>query len=101
MDLAADKLIAVTKENKKIAVEEKSFAGTSELTEFEKALGQFSIYKLAIEEKEADRVLYLAMPDDFYRDFMEDPFFQKITQIYSVKIITFDTEKEEIVAWKN
>ena len=75
IDLAADKIIAATKENKKIAVEGKNFAGASELTEFEKALGQFNIYQVAIEEKEPDRILYLAVPEDFYRDFMEDPFF--------------------------
>lgn len=99
VDLAADKMIAATKENRKIAVEGKSFAGASELSEFEKALGQFNIYQLAIEEKEPDRILYLAVPDDFYRDFMEDPFFQKIIQIYSLKIIIFNTNNQSILSW--
>ena len=101
IDLAADKIIAATKENKKIAVEGKGFSGASELTEFEKALGQYSIYLLAIEQKEPDRTLYLAMPDDFYRDFMEDPFFQKIIQIYQLKIIIFNVLEEKIISWIN
>jgi len=101
VDLAADKIIAATKENRKIAVEGKSFIGSSELTEFERALGQYNIYILAIEEKEPDRVLYIAMPDDFYKDFMEDPFFQKIIQKYDLKIILFNEEREEIISWIN
>jgi len=101
VDLAADKIIAATKENKKIAVEGKGFSGASELTEFEKALGQYSIYLLAIEQKEPDRTLYLAMPDDFYRDFMEDPFFQKIIQLYQLKIIIFNVLEEKIISWIN
>lgn len=101
VDLAADKVIAASKENRKIAVEGKGFAGASELTEFEKALGQYNLYVLAIKEKEPDRTLFLAMPDDFYRDFMEDPFFQKIIQIYSLKIIIFSVPEEKILTWIN
>lgn len=101
VDLAADKIIAATKENRKIAVEGKSFIGSSELTEFERALGQYGIYILAIEEKEPDRVLYVAMPQEFYDDFMEDPFFQKVIRFYALKIIIFDEIKEEIVRWIN
>ena len=101
VDLAADKIIAATKENKKIAVEGKSFEGASELSEFERALGQYSIYLLAIEQKEPDRILYLAVPDDFYRDFMEDPFFQKIIKIYRLNIIIFNVLEEKIISWIN
>lgn len=101
VDLAANKIIAATKEDKKIAVEGKGFAGASELTEFEKALGQYNLYLWAIKEKEPDRTLFLAMPDDFYRDFMEDPFFQKIIQVYSLRIIIFNVVKEKIISWIN
>ena len=69
-------------------MEGKGFDGPSELTEFEKALGQYNIYFLAIKEKEPDRTLFLAVPDDFYQDFMEDPFFQKIIQLYSLRILS-------------
>lgn len=101
VDLAANKIIAATKKNKKIAVEGKGFTGPSELTEFEKALGQYNLYVFAIKEKEPERTLYLAMPDDFYRDFMEDPFFQKIIQVYSLKIIIFNVLEEKIITWIN
>jgi hypothetical protein len=40
IDLAAEKVIAATKNNRKIAVEIKSFIGSSTVTEFHLALGQ-------------------------------------------------------------
>ena len=51
VDLGAKKVIAAMKGKKKIAVEGKGFAGASELSEFEKALGQFNLYFLAIQQK--------------------------------------------------
>lgn len=101
VDLAANKIIAATKENRKIAVEGKGFTGPSELTEFERALGQYNLYVLAIKEKEPERILFLAMPDDFYRDFMEEPFFLKVIQLYSLKIIIFNVLEEKITSWIN
>ena len=97
IDLAADRMIAATKENEKIAVEGKSFASYSKLTEFEKALGQFSLYLLALEEKEPDRILYLAMPNEFYQEFMEDPFFQKVinfTPLFKKACLVYQHNKE-------
>ena len=44
VDLGANKIIAATKENKKIAVEIKSFAGQLLVYEFHGALGQFMNY---------------------------------------------------------
>ena len=49
IDLAAEKLIAAEKEERKIAVKVKSFIDVSDLDEFEDALGQFLIYKVALE----------------------------------------------------
>jgi hypothetical protein len=43
VDLGAERLIAAVKGTEKIAVEGKSFLGVSELTEFERALGQFNL----------------------------------------------------------
>ena len=43
VDLGAEKIIAASKQNKKIAVEVKSFSGKSQITEFYAALGQYLI----------------------------------------------------------
>lgn len=99
VDLGAERMIAATKGTEKIAVEGKSFLGVSELTEFEKALGQFNLYFLALQQNEPQRVLYLGIPEVFYHSFLEDSFFQEVIQYYSLKIIIFNEENEEIISW--
>ncbi len=45
IDLAAEQLLAATRENQKIAVEIKSFIGSSNTSDFHTALGQFLNYR--------------------------------------------------------
>jgi hypothetical protein len=101
VDLAAEKLLAAQRGTRKIAVEIKSFLGASTLDEFEDALGQFLIYKVALEADEPDRQLYLAVPVSVYTDFFDDPFFTGILKRYSVQLLIFDEEQQTIVQWIN
>ncbi|MBX7235048.1 MAG: XisH family protein [Caldilineales bacterium] len=48
VDLAAEKVIAAEKQGLKIAVEVKSFAAPSIISEFHTALGQFINYRTAL-----------------------------------------------------
>ena len=66
VDLGAEKLIAAEKNGQKSAVEVKSFAGSSNISEFHMALGQFLDYEQALEEKHPERVLYLAVPEGIF-----------------------------------
>jgi hypothetical protein len=50
VDLGAEKVIAAEKAGRKIAVEVKSFASASLLSEFHTALGQFLNYRWALAE---------------------------------------------------
>ena len=75
IDLGAEKaVIAAEREGDKIAIEIKSFLGQSDLDDFEDALGQFLIYWRALKIKEPDRVLFLAVPNGFYKRFFDDAF---------------------------
>lgn len=99
IDLGAE-MIGAEKDKDVIAVEVKTFAGLSEIEDFRDALGQYLLYKLALQKKEPERVLYLAIPEDFYVDFFDDAFFVEITNLYEVKIIVFNPETKQIVQWK-
>ncbi len=100
LDYGAEKaVIGAEKEGVKIAVEIKSFLGASDLDEFEDALGQFIIYFNALEEKDPDRQLYMAMPSDFHERFFEDEFFRKLAGRYSLKMIIFDEKNKAIHKW--
>jgi len=98
IDLGAE-LIAAERATEKIAVEIKSFLGSSDLYQFEDALGQFLIYLPALKKKEPDRMLFLAVPASFYHNFFEDPFFVEIAELYALRLIVFDELNARITKW--
>lgn len=100
IDLGAEKILAAEKDGLKIAVEIKSFLGPSDIAEFHLALGQFINYRSALRKKQPDRVLYLAVTDDIYDNFFSRKFIQDVIAEYQVNLIIFDSEREEIVLWK-
>ncbi len=100
IDLGAE-IIGAEKDSQKIAVEIKSFIGLSELDQFEDALGQFLIYLMALKKIEERRILYLAIPLEFYENFFSDPFFVEVCVFYNVKIIVYDENKSIIQKWIN
>ena len=100
VDLAAEKVIAAEKDNEKIAVEIKTFIGKSTMHDLHLAVGQFLVYQIALEEKEPDRTLFLAVPIEILKDIFLKPKATKLSERVDLKIIGFDIEKEEIVQWK-
>lgn len=99
IDLGAE-MIGAEKDTEKIAVEIKSFSGVSDVDDFEDALGQFLLYKLALTKKEPNRHLFLAMPIDFYNDlFVEDTFFEEVLKTYQVHVIVYDYKNIIIDQW--
>lgn len=99
VDLAAEKMIAAEKEGRKIAVEIKSFSAPSLISEFHTALGQFINYRTALQTQEAERRLYLAVPEDTYLTFFTLPFTQMVITQQKLKVLVYDIEQEVIVKW--
>lgn len=100
VDLAAEKVIAAEKDNEKIAVEIKTFIGKSTMHDLHLAVGQFLVYQIALEEKEPDRILFLAVPIEILKDIFLKPKASKLSERVDLKIIGFNIEKEEIEQWK-
>jgi hypothetical protein len=99
IDLAAERLIAAERDQEKIAVEVKSFASPSPISEFYTALGQFLNYRIMLEVKEPERLLYLAVPVDTYNAFFQSRFAQTATGRHQLKLIVYNPILEEIVQW--
>jgi XisH protein len=100
IDLAAEEAIAAEKEGRKIAVEVKSFAGGSTISEFHTALGQFLNYRIAIEvSKEPERILYLAVPTDTYEMFLKFEPAKTVIERYEVRLIIYSPNQEVIDRW--
>lgn len=99
IDLGAERLIAAEKSGEKIAIEIKSFASNSPISDFHTALGQFLNYQIMLEETEPDRELYLAVPNDTYISFFQTRLVQIAVERHKLKIIVYNPVKEVIVKW--
>jgi hypothetical protein len=100
IDIEAERLLGAEKEGQKIAVQVKSFLGPSEVTEFNTALGQTLNYRTFLRKKEPNRILYLAIGNDIYKEFFPIPFIQEIIAEHKLKLLIFEIIKHEIVLWK-
>jgi hypothetical protein len=101
LDLGAERLIAAEKQGQKIAVEIKTFASASAISEFHTALGQFLSYQFALEERDPDRQLYLAIPQEAWRVFFAKRFTRVMVERYDIKLVVYNPATEEIVSWSS
>lgn len=101
IDLGGEQILAAERIGEKIAVEIKSFIGKSNVSEFHTAIGQFFNYRVALEEQEPERVLYLAVPLGIYHAFFQLQFIKIVIQRSQLKLIIYDPIQEVIVEWKN
>lgn len=99
VDLGAEKFLAAQKQDRKIAVEIKSFIGASEIEDLRNALGQYILYENALELVEPDRVLYLAIRELIFYDLFEEVIGRYLLEKRLLKIVVFDPDKEVIVKW--
>lgn len=100
IDLGAEKVVAAQKDGQKIAVEIKSFIGSSKISQFYTALGQFISYRAALQQQETDRVLYLAVPSNVYDSFFTMGFIQSLLQQNQIHLMVYDIEEEAIAKWQ-
>ncbi|MCU0338580.1 MAG: XisH family protein [Spirosomaceae bacterium] len=99
IDFGAEPLIAAQKDETTIAVEVKSFIAPSTVNEFHKAVGQFNDYYVALEVKDPQRTLFLAIPEDIWMRFFLKPIIQKSLARIQAKVIVYNPFKNEIVQW--
>lgn len=98
-DLGAEKLFAAIKQTRKIVVEVKVFGGASLVTDLQKTLGQYGMYRSLLRRVAPERSLYLAITQDIYQDFFQRPAIQAIVADHQLELFTFNPDTEEILAW--
>ncbi len=99
IDLGAEKIIGAEKDGEKIAVEIKTFSLLSFNTAFYDAVGQYIVYREALEIIESERVLYLAMPIDTYEEYGSELLIQRVLTKNKIKIILYESSTQHIVSW--
>lgn len=96
IDMGAERLIAAQRETELIAVEVKSFLGTSIIYEFHLALGQYLHYVFAMKAQEPARKVYLALSKPVFHSFFEQEEVQLSLATHKVNLIVFDDLTETI-----
>jgi XisH protein len=100
VDLGAERTtIAAERDGEQIAVEIKSFLGSSPVRDLEEAVGQYQVYRSVLTEIDPGRVLYLAVPQRVYESLFAERFGQLIRQRLQLRLMVFDEHEERIVAW--
>jgi hypothetical protein len=69
-------------------------------SEFHTTIGQFINYRFALKEKQPERILYLAVPEDTYQSFFILPFVQGIIQENRIKYFVYNIDEENILKWQ-
>jgi XisH protein len=99
VDLGAERFLAAERQGEKIAVEIKSFVGSSEVEDLRNALGQYVLYQSALAKIEPERTLYLAIRQRIYTDVFEEEIGRMLLEQGVVKLIVFDPKTEVILQW--
>lgn len=99
VDLGAEQLLAAERAERKIAVEIKSFTGLSEMSDLEKAIGQYILYHDVLAEVEPDRGLYLAVSEEVANGLFEEPIGELLLRNNRVSLLVFDSDAEAIIKW--
>jgi glycosyltransferase A (GT-A) superfamily protein (DUF2064 family) len=98
-DLGAERLISAENGMQQIVVEVKSFVGQSDVKDLQQALGQYVMYRQILDTMASERLLYLAVSRVTYNSVFTIELGQVLLQNCIIKLIVFDAETEEIVAW--
>lgn len=99
IDLGAQRTIAAERSSEKIAVEIKSFIADSQVTELERAIGQYGIYQELLQIQEPERELYLAVPIDAFENIFSRQVGKIAIKKFQLKLIVFSFSQEELL-WK-
>jgi XisH protein len=101
IDIGAEKLIGAERNGQKIAVEIKTFGRASFITALHEAVGKYIVYRTVLKYIESDRILYLALPDDTYEEFGQEPIVKSIFTEYDFKILLYEPINQIITSWIN
>ncbi|MEK7830044.1 MAG: element excision factor XisH family protein [Acidobacteriota bacterium] len=98
IDLAAERQLN-NLPDQKAAIEVKVFEGISFVNNFEKAVGQYSVYRFLLKKARMDRQLFLAITEAVYNKFFILPAVREYVTEQEIFLLIFDPKHEEVIAW--
>ena len=99
IDLGAERLIGATKDSECIAVEVKSFLRPSLIEDLQKAVGQYVLYKAALDKEDPQRTLYLAVPSSVIEQLNDTKMMTYVRDSAGVKLVSYKTTNPQLIEW--
>ena len=99
IDLGAERLIAAERGTEKIAVEIKTFAGASDVTNLHHATGQYIVYQSVLALVEPERRLFLAVPEDVALTFFQEDLGELLIKNGTLRVVGYDPVEERLTIW--
>ena len=69
------------------------------MNEFEKAVGQYLIYKQFLGDLFPERILFLAIANNVFEESFSLPSIQAVVARQEIKLLVFNPKIEEIIKW--
>ncbi|MCB0078938.1 MAG: XisH family protein [Anaerolineales bacterium] len=98
-DLGAAKVFAAEKEAQRIVVEVKVFGTPSFVSELQKSVGQYLMYRTFLKHTAPERELFLALPQSVFEDFFQQEAITEIVEEHQLHLLVFDPTTEEVIKW--
>lgn len=98
-DIGAEAVFVAERQGEKAAFEVKTFGGQSFVHNLHEAVGQYSVYKSALEILYPTWKLYLAVPEPTYLVYFTKPFIQKVMKDHLIDIVVYNIDNETITQW--
>jgi hypothetical protein len=100
VDLGAERTIAAQRAGRTIAVEIKSFAGPSPVSDLAEAIGQFLLYRSWLARTDPDRTLYLAIDAVVAGGLFADQAGQVLLEDYGIRLLVIEMAQRRISEWR-
>jgi hypothetical protein len=97
--LVQSQWIGAERGDRRIAVEIKGFQGHSAISDLYRAIGQFIVYNLVLQEVEPTRELFLAISRETFENVFCEPLGQLVLRRLLLRLIVVDLETREVVQW--
>ena len=99
IDLSAEPIMTFERDDKKIAIEIKSFEIQSQITSFYEALGKYLSYRKALFMNKMNLELYLAVPKRAYDTIFQKELVKELVKEYKVNIVVYSHKNQTITSW--
>jgi hypothetical protein len=92
-------IIGVERDRTRIAIEIKEFRGLSAMADLEQAIGQYSLYKLLLNQVDPGREIYLGVTDITYETIFSEQIGKLVINELPLNLLVVDATTAEVKQW--